>query len=109
MKNREFSEKISEKQASNELPAQGHRKLHSNHHRLREALALSCYFADQVFEARQQAIRCSTSGFLNLTPDTRRVELRKSPWGHLPGKALGDSLWIACTGGEKPAQADAGR
>jgi hypothetical protein len=35
--------------------------------------ALSCYFAKQAFEARQQAIRCSTSGFLNLRPGTTRA------------------------------------
>jgi branched-subunit amino acid ABC-type transport system permease component len=62
-KNREFSEKFSEKQASIGLTALGHRKLDCNPHHLRETLALSCYFAKQAFGARQQAIRCSTSGF----------------------------------------------
>jgi hypothetical protein len=99
-KNREFSEKFSEKQASIELTGLGHRKLDCDPCQLREAPALSCYSAEQAFEARQQVIRCSTSGFLNLRPGTKRVEsARHLGGGTLPGKALGDALWITSVGG----------
>src|SRR5258708_9914719 len=67
------AEKFSEKQASIGLTALGHRKLDCNPHQLCEALALSCYFAKQAFEARQQAIRCSTSGFFEPQTGARRV------------------------------------
>jgi hypothetical protein len=99
-KNREFSEKFSEKQASIEMTGLGHRKLDCDLCQLREAPALSCYSAEQAFEARQQVIRCSTSGFLNLRPGTTRVEsARHLGGGTLPGKALGDALWITSVGG----------
>jgi hypothetical protein len=46
--------------------------------------ALSCYSADQVLEARQQAIRCSTSGFFE--PQTRHNARRiaQGAWAAAP-------------------------
>jgi hypothetical protein len=76
---------------------------------LREAPALSCYSAEQAFEARQQVIRCSTSGFFE--PQTRHKARRI-------GEALGrwhpawQGSWGCLVDNEcrwwKPGQADAG-
>jgi hypothetical protein len=83
-RNREFSEKFSEKQASIGLTALGHRKLDCNPHQLREALALSCYSAKQAFEARQQAIRCSTSGFFEPQTGHNARRIAQGAWAAAP-------------------------
>jgi hypothetical protein len=42
--------------------------------------ALSCYSAKQAFEARQQASRCATSGFLNLRPADNAHRIAQGIW-----------------------------
>ena len=83
-RNREFSENFRPKQAFGGLSAVGHWKFACDLVQIHGHPSTSCYSAEQAVEARQQAIRCATSGFFE--PQTRHNarRLAQVAWAAAP-------------------------